>query len=236
MMIRTACAAPLILFALAGFASPAAGQSGDWVAVDLLELIAPDRDVIRGDWKREQEGVSVRAGEKPSICSVPYELGDHYVLEMELTRTGGNDAVGVILPLGKRQVFLELSGWQGTAHGLSRVNKSAVRETTNPTRSVPGTLGNNERHRVIATVDIDAPDLAIAVELDGKSLIDYRGKLADVEANLAIRTDNRQRPALASSRVDVVFHSLQVRHPEGQGKTVTADRDVTNTVSPPGAN
>ena len=167
--------------------------------------------------------MEVDAGDASALCVMPYELSGNYQLDFEFTRMRGEDVVGVILPLGKGQVFFELSGWSGAAHGLSRINKSSTRSDENPTSVRPGELENGRRYRVSVSVQRKQGGVSITGSLDGASLFDWSGGFDDIEPNIAFSIPNRLRPALASSRSKVVFHSLSVLHDSGDGKPIELD-------------
>jgi len=177
--------------------------------VDGLGRVDLAKDIVIGSWQKSPDGLTSSAREEKAICSLPYDLGSKYGATITFTRQEGDNVVGVVLPLGPTQVFLEISGWNGETHGLSRVGGS-TREESNPTSVRPGTLTNDTKHQVQIEVNVESPRASIQVELDGKPLIDWSGPLADVEPNVAFRTQGNRRLALATEGTVTTFHKVVI--------------------------
>ena len=211
----------------------AAGSAQEDSSVDLLSLIKPDQHKLRGNWQRTKSGLQADARDTSATCVLPFEVTGSYDMEFEFTRTSGDDVVGVILPLERTQVFFELSGWAGAAHGLSRINKAGTRSDENPTAVKPGRLENGKRYRASVSVRPDGDRISIDASLDDDSLIRWSGSFDDIEPNLAFNIPNRSRPALATSRSKVVFHSFSIKHKDGQGKKIELDLTPLRTNGEP---
>ena len=60
--------------------------------VDLLPLIDPDRDAVRGKW-RKKNGALVSDRGQPTIITIPYKPPDEYRITMVAERTDGDNAI-----------------------------------------------------------------------------------------------------------------------------------------------
>ncbi|MBI1371371.1 MAG: hypothetical protein GC159_01225 [Phycisphaera sp.] len=200
--------------------------------VDLLALIDVNKNAVVGQWSRTDDGVAAQNVNRFAILEVPVDLTGGYEVRFEFTRASGDQTVGLIVPLGDKQCLLELSAWGGAAHGFARVNRAPTRSSDNPASFRPGTLQNN--HRYVATVAVkrDGSDVTLAATLDGEPLIDWSGKITQVDPNLFIRTDSNKRLALAVGDSPVVYHTLTLV--SGAGKTADA-KPILAVKPPPGA-
>lgn len=185
-------------------------QAQESRSVDLLTLIDLEKHVLLGNWESTSAGLKVSTEEGRAVCRIPLEVSSSYELAYEFTRESGNDTVGVILPLGRTQVYLELSGWDGTAHGLSRIQEQSTKSEDNPTSVRPGKLVNGKRYRVRVRVRTGTEEVAIAVLLDGKTLIDWSGPYDEVEPNVVYRLGRNDRLALAANKCTTVFHAVKL--------------------------
>ena len=202
----------------AGYTVTSPAQDGS--TIDLLNLIKPDAHARNGDWSRSDGTVSARANGTQAMCVVPYEVTGRYQLSVELSRKTGSEMVGVILPLEKTQVLLELSGWNGASHGLSRINRSPTNSDKNPTSVRPGALENGERHLVEVSVVPSTDSVSISVTLNGETIINWNGNYSDIEPNLAYNIPDNRRPVLVTHNSDATFHSLKMTHEKGKGKSI----------------
>lgn len=112
----------------------------------------------------------------------------------------------VILPLGGVSPALEIGGWTGTAHGLSRVDGLPTKNAANPTSVRPGTFPNNQRQRLEVSVQTKGRTTAIIVSLNRKELFRWSGKIARLQENFVMKLPVRNAIGLAVHRSEVLFH------------------------------
>ena len=195
--------------------------------VDLLATVDPARTASGGQWQRDGSSLIAEA-DGLAKCVIPYELTGNYQVVFEFTREQGNDTVGLILPLGQTQVLLELSAWDGAAHGFSRINEAPVKSPENPASVRPGRLINDQRCRVDANVNASGDDdqVTLQLKLNGELLVDWTGAFAAIQPNIAINLRQNNRLALCVSRSRVTFHSLAVTQVEGR-RTMNDSTDAS---------
>ena len=202
------------LLIVAGYAFPANAQVGEQPAeeiehpLELLPLVNVARNSLGGTWKRVEASLVAAPPGRPAMMTLPVKLDRSYAISFEFTRTDGDNSVGLLLPLGDRQCALELSGWKGEAHGISRVDGLSTKESKNPTSVMPGRLVNDQRYEVDVNVKQTDDVISINVQLDGKALIDWNGNRSRLESNLFIRSGDNNRLVLTAIDSTVEFHRV----------------------------
>jgi len=176
---------------------------------DLLQGNNLRQQVVAGDWSETPNGLRVAAG-KLSRCSLADSTSGDYKLTVEFTRLSGNDAVAVLIPVGSTEAAIELGGWQGESHGLVRVDGLPSKSPQNPTSVRPGTLINNQRHRLKVTVKESLNNAAIQVNLDGKEIINWAGATSRLQPHIAFTLRKNGSFGLAAHESTVIFHSVKL--------------------------
>lgn len=203
---------------------------------DLLTGFDPSR-VAAGSWTRTSDGLRVTPG-NGSRVSLANGLPPSYDVTVEFTRNTGNDSVALILPVGPVSPALELSAWQGAAHGLSKLDGVSSRDSKNPTATRPGTLANGRRHELQAQVRVDGSSAQVAAQLDGKSLFAWQGDVSCLEKNFLLNLPDPGALGLAAHNGNVVFHRVQLVTKVGtlvaRGKAVAAAKGTID-LAPLGA-
>ncbi|HEX3998619.1 MAG TPA: hypothetical protein VHX65_08730, partial [Pirellulales bacterium] len=117
---------------------------GQWVG--LLHLIDPNRDSVKGVWRPRGQELACEPG-KFSRIQVPVVVDGGYDLEVEFTRTSGDDAVATMFAVGSHVCMVNLGGWKSAASGLMNIDGHEANDPQNPFAVRPGSLENNRRHR-----------------------------------------------------------------------------------------
>jgi hypothetical protein len=107
------------------------GNLGGSTRIDLLSLLDPSRDQIKGQIDLTAGGISMKNSWFMSAIRIPYLPSDQYDLELELTRNGGEDGIGIVLPLVHQQdVTLVLGGYPdlGGLDGLNYIDGKNLTE------------------------------------------------------------------------------------------------------------
>ena len=147
-------------------------------------LASVSGNIVFGDsFPNAQEGDASTAGLIDELGAIAGEVPDQYTLTVEFTRVEGDDSVVIILPVGEVSPALELGGWRGTAHGLSRIDGNSVRTDENPTSVQPGSLENGKRYTLGAEVKVEDESATVKATLDGKLLFDWSGAVSRLQPN-----------------------------------------------------
>ena len=136
-------------------------------AVDLLKLIDPDRDAVRGTWTFVG-GALQSPAETWARIEIPYSPPEEYDLEMVVTRTGSVQSLNVGLVGGGRQFHALIDGYGEVKSGLDKVDG---RNAYNNVTTVSGTfLKTDEPSTVVCSVRRDK----VTVTVDGKEIISWK--------------------------------------------------------------
>lgn len=180
------------------------------LAQNLIESFNPARSTISGQWSKSEEGIRVQPG-RFSRTVLARTQAKNYKLVVEFTRMSGNDAVGIIIPIGdKVSPVVEFSGWQGGAHGLSRVNGQPTRSSQNPTSKRPGVLENGKRYKAEIEVNAESEPVEVKASLDGQEVFSWKGNSSSLENNLVMFLPQNSAIGLAAQESEALFHSAQL--------------------------
>lgn len=184
-------------------------------AVDLLPLIDPARDVLRGTWKSE----GGRLMSEPSgngVLRIPYEPPAEYDFRIVFTRTNGGCATAQFLTHGGKPFVLDLGGWGNTASGFSDV--AGVPGNQNPTKSA---LALQDGRRYVCVVQVRKG--RVTALLDDRKVAEWipsMGELSGPQGEWNIGSPTMI--GLGNCEALTVFETLQVRELGGKGRARTA--------------
>ena len=176
-------------------------------ARDLLTPVDPAKAAIRGRWTKT-DGQMISAKQANARFQLPATPQGGYQLEIQFTRIEG-DCLGVMLPVGRAEVLLVVSGWKGRVSGLAFVNgKDADRNKTKR----DGKLTNGVKHTLGITTRLPGKGRAnIDVTLDGKPYIKWEGLQSDLSPDRAWRLRDPKALGLGAYNAVIVFHSCQFK-------------------------
>ena len=187
---------------------------GRWI--DLLPLADPAKDAVKGNWKRQGTALAIISQTPYGRIIMPVAPERSYELQVKFVRTSGGECVTVILPVGSARVVLMLSGWHGAASGLDTIN--GRRAEGNETTVRPGTLVNGREYALHITVAAKGDQAWIAVLLDGKPYINWRGP----QSALSVHSDwDLREPGclgLGTWKANVVFRSVRLKMRSGEAR------------------
>lgn len=211
-MTQPCCLSPIRLrmihlCALALLSSSTALFSQDNARISLLENLDPAAAAIAGTWSLTDGELQVTA-QKGSRIALRGNMPLDYDVELAFTRNGGDNSIGVILPVGNVSPALELSAWQGEAHGLSRVNQLSARDDANPAAVKPGTLENGRRYLLQVEVRAATSPATITAKLDRKPLFSWSGSVGDLEPNFVMNLPTTRTIGLSSQENPATFHKV----------------------------
>jgi len=195
-------------------APPGTILPGQWL--DLLALVHPAKDAVTGEWKRHDSVLTIT---KPIRCGrimIPVAPEGSYELQAKFVRTSGDGDVAVILPVRSARVKLCLSGWLGAASGLEMINGKDPRD--NETAVRPGTLVNGREYALDITVVVKGDQARIAVRLDGKPYINWRGPQSALSLPSAWALPKSGCLALGAWGSTVVFGSVRLKMLSGEAR------------------
>lgn len=189
----------LILFVITASSLPA--QTAEQNLIPALDLKLAQ---ISGKWTKS-DGQLTASG-KHARLMLPIKVAGSYSVTVEFTRNSSDQSIGVILPVESRQCLLNLSLFQGEAHGIGLINGKLARD--NQTTRKPGTLKNNHAYRLIIEVDLNQNKASIAAELDGRPVLNWQGNPEELSLHEVWKLPQTDRVGLYTN-ANVTFHNLQ---------------------------
>jgi hypothetical protein len=144
----------------------------DGAPLDLLALIDPARDAIRGNWAVE-EGALISPNSRPAILEIPVKPPAEYELTAVVEELEGTDSFNMGLIVGESGVTAVIAGQHGTYSGLNLVKGRLGK--VNETRS-PGPVLQPGRNTIVFRVTPSS----LQVECNGKVVIQWTGSAGDL--------------------------------------------------------
>jgi hypothetical protein len=136
------------------------------VWVDLLAMIDPARDAVKGAWERRGSSVEQTSTDEHARLMIPAVVSGGYELQVTFVRASGNEHVVFMLPVGSRQVELSL----GTASG-----KAMFYSVEGGTVGVPCVVENGREYDLHVQVVLEGEKASLDVFLDGSPLLAWEG-------------------------------------------------------------
>jgi tetratricopeptide (TPR) repeat protein/predicted Ser/Thr protein kinase len=194
-------------------------ENGKWL--ELLEMVDIARHSVRGTWRRSGGGVEV----KPMLfarLAIPVDVRGSFELDVEFTRTDGDGAVSMTLPVGVGSAGFFV------AHSRHTYFRDIwAMGFKNNVTSRDGHLDNGRRYALRVSVRLDADNARIGAELDGQSCVNaWEGPQIALLPPKFLRL-----PAGASLGIGshggaaVVFHSVKLRVLDGEARMVEFPAD-----------
>ena len=121
--------------------------------IELLSMIRPGTDTVRGKWVRTADGVQCESSNYNRI-QIPYHPPAEYHFNAQLTSQRVNSDIGIILVAHGSQIELVLGGWDNTLCGLIVGAKVNVIETMGYSIAefAPGISSHNNEERPIKKI------------------------------------------------------------------------------------
>ena len=214
-----------------GTASPGIGvapqQPGEWV--DILDWAVGLDWSLRGhNWNQNLNGPPTKEGittgvRRANRFPLPAIIDGDYEMEVEFTRTQGNECVAVFFPVGTHNMHLECGANGGNISCVHWINGKSGFEG-NGTERRPGQLSNGVRHRLFFRVKQAGDQAEFHIDLDQeKDYIQWKGPSASLTNTDwgDWRVTSVQHPWVGGWDNVVQFHKVRVRMLSG-----TLRRDV----------
>jgi len=201
-------------FEKSGGPPPAKFARGQWI--DLLPLVDLAKDGVAGEWKRQGSALAIISRTTHGRIIIPVAPEGSYELQVKFVRTSGDGEVAVILPVRSARVAVLLSVRQGAVSGLSQINGKGV--DANETTIRPGTLVNDREYALQVTVVVKGDQARIAVRLDGKPYIAWRGPQSALSLPSWWALPKSGCLVLGAYKSLVVFRSVRLKMLSGEAR------------------
>ncbi len=132
--------------------------------VDLLALIDPQKNAIKGVWKKDGNKL-ITPSEACARLQIQYALPESYDLTVIAERNGNPESICVGLPIVGRQVLVSVDGDVGKKSYIGLVNGGVTAVYS----------GSVFRDNKPSTIQYKVRKNALEVVVDGKSIINWKG-------------------------------------------------------------
>ena len=206
-------------------------ETGKWV--ELLDLVRLPDHVLLGNWKRKDEAVICDPSDDARFI-IPVVVSGNYELKCEFTRRTGDDAVGLIIPIGSSTAYVILSGWRGKVHGLEVIDgRRAIDLPANiGATSKPGILINGQKQLLEIDVTQKGDKVATVVaSLNGKRFANWTGRPAQLSTSAGASLPCPHAIGVNVFRSATDIHSVQLRV-KRDSKAYRLGEDWVNSLHP----
>lgn len=172
---------------------------------NILPALDVKSATVSGTWARKEKELIV-TGNKARLM-LPGKISGSYTITVEFTRTSGEDSIGVVLPVGPGQCLLNLSAFDGEAHGIGLIDGKLARD--NETTIKPGQLKSNHPYRLIIEVEVKNSSASISSQLDGRPFLKWSGNPKSLSMFAGWKLPKPNQAGLYTNS-DVTFHSITI--------------------------
>jgi serine/threonine-protein kinase len=203
---------------------PAVWKNG----IDLIPLIDLSRDVIRGNWKKDNGHIVADFGSN-SVLRIPYEPPAEYDFRIVFVRERGKCAVAQFLQREGRGFFWEMGGWENSNAGFSQINEKGSKD--NPT-NCPFVPRDGVRYTSLIQVRRDR----VTALLDDRKISEWLPSMGEISTDPNWCVDAPNLIGLGNCDNLTRFEVVQVREISGKGRlrttmTTPADPAFIQTVA-----
>jgi hypothetical protein len=179
---------------------------GKWV--DLLPLVDPQKQTLRGKWTITPDGLRGDGNASESQIQIPVTIAGSYEIEASFTRLAGGEGLGFIIPAGETQTMLGLSVDAGSLSGIFDIDGRPAQSNESGFR--PGTVENGKRHLIKIRVQPRGDEVAVDSTFDGHPYVHWHGLARRLTTTKNWKPPQIHQPALGVWD-SVVFHNLRFK-------------------------
>jgi len=191
--------------------------------LDLLPLVQPGRDAIKGTWTRTGDDLRVAAGSQAGArLTVPVAPRGDYELLLNVSRGAGPDSCNIGLPVGRTHVTLIVDGERGTVIGLGHID--GVKYFKTPTARKLPVFGDGKPHTILVQVRTREDRAQILVSVDGRPVIRWVGEQESLKPDDGVKPTHPEAILLGSTRTEYIFHRIQLRMLTGKAQRLRPRR------------
>jgi len=200
------------------FQAAAIFPAGQWV--NVLGTIDVGRHKVRGDWGRRGEEIGILSADPDSRIALPVGVSESYEIQFSFIRGKGSDGVGMIIPVGDRQVLCILGSHGNRYCGFETINGEWL-DRDNPSRQ-PLALTNGRRYTGKISVKKEGDNAKLAVDLDGRRVTQWEGPISALNLFPSWSLPSSQSFALiARWNVSVAYDEVKLKVTDGAARLLS---------------
>jgi hypothetical protein len=212
---RAALPPPAWVPAQGGVPAPVLAPAQEWR--DLMPLVSPRRDALRGSWQKSGDELWIDASEVNNVLTLPVVPTGDYELEVSFTRERGDGDVVIYVPAPTTNEAQPPK--QVTVHFGYQKKFDLLTEGVHPQSALAGE--NGKRFTALVQVTSEGEAVRVEVALDGRpkylTASIARKKFQPYSMAWATR-DVEDHFGLGADDVHVKFHSFRVKMLSGQAE------------------
>jgi serine/threonine protein kinase len=176
------------------------------VIVDLLPLIDPELNVLRGDWNFKGGGITSASVSNNSVLQIPYELPESYQLDLVVERVSNiGFGMSIFFASAGKQGTIVLEGTSSKLCALEMLDGKSSHQFKSPYRPLIFALNKPTSLRVNIVRN------GITVIADEKTIIDWAGDFASfsISPNWPIPKENN---IFLGTQTGMKIHSIKLSY------------------------
>jgi serine/threonine-protein kinase len=212
---------------------PAPVQAGPWKnAVDLIAIVDPARDAVKGAW-RKQNGKLVSEFGENSCLRIPYEPPPEYDFKTVFTRASGECCTAQFLVRDGRSFYFEVGGYGNNFSGFALVGGKGSKDNPTHGNFVP-------KDGVKLTMIVQVRRDRVTALMDDKKVAEWVPSMGEISTDDNFCLDLPNLLGLGNCESNTTFETVQVREVTGKGRirttlTTPIDAAFLRTVASVGA-
>ena len=160
---------------------------------------------------------------------LPVKVEGEYDLRATFTRQEGDDVL-VGLPVGSHDCTLGLGCWNGSVHGLGKIDGQDADH--NPATRRPGKLNNGEQYHILVKVRLNDQAASIKVLLDDEQIIQWEGQESSLASWDRTVIPQKQQFGFLVHDAKVTFHSAELCMVSGKAFWATSAKPAWPALPP----
>jgi hypothetical protein len=181
--------------------------------INLLRMIDPKVDAVKGDWKLE-EGVLLSSPAALGRLQIPYQPPEEYDVTLVVSRRSGTDAIVFGLIGGGTQFSASVDGFSGQGGVTYLENYDGAGVEKNPTTVRGLQITGSQPSTVVYSVRKKGISLAV----NGKKVITWEGEWRHLSQNPAWGVPDVRALYIGNYNVAMQISRLTLTPVTGQGK------------------
>jgi hypothetical protein len=182
--------------------------------LDLLALVDLKQDTVAGEWTWKDKRL-VSPGTGDARVQFPVRPGGDYQLTVKFKRPQDGGGPILCLPVGDKHVNFALDAYAGEFTALEAIDDAYVNSPANPSQIKGKHVVTDKSHSLEATVRMKEGMATIAVDLDGKRLLEWTGNPNRFSLHPAWRLKDDRHVGLRSWQ-PFEFEAVQLRMLTGE--------------------
>jgi len=178
--------------------------------IDVLPYIDLEQHVVAGQWSRQGDAIVGNTGEMGKVM-IPVRISGSYDLQVEFTRTGGNNAAGVIFQVGEAScgVYMGMAQNLGGQAGAAGLDGGSAEGNLTVVKGMKLTTGR--RNRLDVQVRRRGTHVTVEAAWNGRQFVRWAGDQSLVAPPSHWSLPEKHCLGLTGRSIRVVFHSVKVR-------------------------